>query len=51
MTLVIWANLTMSLDNKFTAADMMLKVLDQIYAPVTAPADRPPTTTTTAPAG
>ena len=31
MTLVIWGNLTMSLDNKYTAAFLMLKVLDKIY--------------------
>ena len=31
MTLVVWSNLTMSLDNKFTAEDLMVKVLDQIY--------------------
>ena len=36
MTFVIWANLTMSVEGKFTAADMMLKLLDQIYDPVTA---------------
>ena len=32
MTLVVWTNLTMSLDNKFTAEELMGKVLDQIYA-------------------
>ncbi len=32
MTLVIWTSLTMSLDNHFTAVDIMLKVIDQIYA-------------------
>ena len=32
MTLVVWANLTMTLDNHFTAADLMVKVFDQIYA-------------------
>ena len=31
MTLVIWGNLTMSLDNKYTAEFLTLKVLDQIY--------------------
>jgi D-alanyl-D-alanine carboxypeptidase len=31
MTLVIWGNLTMALNNKFTALELMLKVLDQIY--------------------
>ncbi|HEY5847036.1 MAG TPA: serine hydrolase domain-containing protein [Microlunatus sp.] len=31
MTLVIWSNLTMSLDNKYTAEFLTLKVLDQIY--------------------
>ena len=47
MTLVIWANLTMSVQGKFTAEDMMLKVLDQIYdlSPL---ANVPTTTTTTA---
>ena len=32
MTLVVWGNLTMSLDNKFTAQELMVKVFDQIYA-------------------
>jgi D-alanyl-D-alanine carboxypeptidase len=32
MTLVVWGNLTLSLDNKFTAQELMVKVLDQIYA-------------------
>jgi D-alanyl-D-alanine carboxypeptidase len=43
MTFVIWTNLTMALDNQFTAVVMMLKLIDQIYeqSPV------PPTTTTT----
>ena len=31
MTLVIWTNLTVSLDEKQTANTLMLKVLDQIY--------------------
>jgi len=31
MTLVIWTNLTISLDGKGTANALMLKVLDQIY--------------------
>ena len=39
MTFVIWTNLTMSLDNKFTAVVMMLKLIDLIYAAVPAPAD------------
>jgi D-alanyl-D-alanine carboxypeptidase len=44
MTLVVWGNLTLSLDNQFTAQALMVKVLDQIYAlsplaatPVTTP--------------
>ena len=45
MTLVIWGNLTMSLDNKYTAAVLMLKVLDQIY--VESPLPPQPTTTIT----
>jgi D-alanyl-D-alanine carboxypeptidase len=32
MTLVVWANLTMSPEGKFTAQEMMVKVFDQIYA-------------------
>jgi D-alanyl-D-alanine carboxypeptidase len=45
MTVVIWTNLTMALDNQFTAVVMMLKLIDLIYeqSPV------PPTTTTTVP--
>ncbi len=31
VTLVIWTNLTVSLDEKPTANALMLKVLDQIY--------------------
>ena len=31
MTLVLWTNLTVSLDGKVTANALMLKVLDQIY--------------------
>jgi D-alanyl-D-alanine carboxypeptidase len=31
MTLVVWSNLTVSLDGKVTANALMLKVLDQIY--------------------
>jgi D-alanyl-D-alanine carboxypeptidase len=31
MTLVVWTNLTVSLDEKPTANALMLKVLDQIY--------------------
>jgi D-alanyl-D-alanine carboxypeptidase len=39
MTLVIWTNLTVSLDDKPTANVLMLKVLDQIYtvSPLTPP--------------
>jgi D-alanyl-D-alanine carboxypeptidase len=32
VTLVVWANLTVSLDEKPTANVLMLKVLDQLYA-------------------
>jgi len=32
LTFVIWSNLTMSLDNQFTAQVLMLKVLDAVYA-------------------
>ncbi|MGS0685527.1 serine hydrolase domain-containing protein [Nakamurella sp. GG22] len=38
MTLVIWGNLTMALDNQFTAQVLMLKVLDQIYVQTPLPA-------------
>jgi hypothetical protein len=31
VTLVIWTNLTLSLDGKPTANSIMLRVLDQIY--------------------
>ena len=31
VTLVMWTNLTVSLDEKPTAKALMLKVLDQIY--------------------
>lgn len=39
MTLVVWTNLTVSLDQRPTANAIMLKVLDQIYAvsPLTSP--------------
>jgi D-alanyl-D-alanine carboxypeptidase len=32
MTLVVWGNLTLSLDNQYTAQTIRVKVLDQIYA-------------------
>jgi D-alanyl-D-alanine carboxypeptidase len=32
VTLVVWSNLTLSLDGQHTANSMMLKMLDQIYA-------------------
>jgi len=32
VTLVVWTNLTVSLDEAPTANTLMLKVLDQIYA-------------------
>jgi D-alanyl-D-alanine carboxypeptidase len=46
VTLVIWTNLTLSLDEKHTANVLMLKVLDQIYtvsplAPAPSPAASP----------
>lgn len=31
VTLIVWANLTLSLDGQLTANSIMLKVLDQIY--------------------
>ena len=31
MTLIVWTNLTVSLDDQLTANTLMLKVLDQIY--------------------
>jgi D-alanyl-D-alanine carboxypeptidase len=31
VTLVIWTNLTLSLDGKPTANNIMLRILDQIY--------------------
>ena len=31
VTLVVWTNLTVSLDENLTANALMLKVLDQIY--------------------
>jgi D-alanyl-D-alanine carboxypeptidase len=45
MTLVVWGNLTLSLDNQYTAQTIMVKVLDQIYtlSPLA------PTTTTPTP--
>ena len=32
LTLIVWTNLTVSLDQKPTANTLMLKVLDQVYA-------------------
>ena len=50
MTLVIWANLTMSVQDKFTAVEMMNKTLDKIYEPSPlATAMEMTTTTTTGP--
>ncbi len=43
MTLVVWTNLTVSLDEKPTANALMLKVLDQIYAVSPLPASPSPT--------
>ena len=45
MTLVIWSNLTMSLDNKYTAVVLMLKMLDLVY--VESPVPATPSTTAT----
>jgi D-alanyl-D-alanine carboxypeptidase len=45
MTLVVWTNLTVSLDGKVTANPLMLKVLDQIY--VLSPLAHPPSPTAT----
>jgi D-alanyl-D-alanine carboxypeptidase len=42
LTVVIWTNLTLSLDNRYTAELLMLKVLDQVYA--TSPLAPPPST-------
>ena len=46
MTLVIWGNLTMALNNQYTAVVLMLKVLDMIYVNSPVP-PAPPTTGTT----
>ena len=46
VTLVVWTNLAVSLDEKLTANELMLRVLDQIY--VVSPL-RPTTTATAAP--
>jgi D-alanyl-D-alanine carboxypeptidase len=45
VTLVIWTNLTVSLDEKPTANALMLKVLDQIYAVSPLPPSPSPTPT------
>jgi D-alanyl-D-alanine carboxypeptidase len=45
MTLVVWTNLTVSLDERPTANALMLKVLDQIY--VVSPLAPPPSPTAT----
>ena len=42
MTLVVWTNLAISLDNQYTAERLTLKVLDQIYA-ASPLAPQPPT--------
>jgi len=42
MTLVVWTNLTVSLDRKVTANALMLKVLDQIYVVSPLPPSRSP---------
>ena len=33
VTLIVWTNLTISLDGKLTANAIMLKVLNRIYTP------------------
>jgi D-alanyl-D-alanine carboxypeptidase len=43
MTLVVWTNLPVSLDEKPTANALMLKVLDQIYPVSPLPASPSPT--------
>jgi len=43
MTLVVWTNLTVSLDGKVTANALMLKVLDQIYVVSPLPPSPSPT--------
>jgi D-alanyl-D-alanine carboxypeptidase len=45
MSLVIWGNLTLALNNQFTAQVLMLKVLDEIY--VESPLPPRPTTSAT----
>jgi hypothetical protein len=51
MTLVIWGNLTMALNNQYTAVVLMLKVLDQIYVNSPIPPAPPTTGTTNSPTG
>jgi len=43
MTLVIWGNLTMALNNQYTAVVLMLKVLDMIYVNSPVPPASPTT--------
>ena len=45
VTLVVWTNLTVSLDQTLTANALMLKVLDQIYVVSPIPASPAPTAT------
>ena len=47
MTLIVWTNLTVSLDEQlqYTANTLFVKVLDQIY--VVSPLQPPPSATTT----
>jgi len=45
VTLVVWTNLTVSLDDSPTANALMLKVLDQIYVVSPLPPSLPPTAT------
>ena len=48
LTFVIWSNLTLALDNQFTAQVLMLKVLDAVYAqsPLPPPVTNTPVTNT-----
>ena len=45
VTLVVWTNLTVSLDESPTANALMLKVLDQLYVVSPLPPPKPPTDT------
>ncbi len=51
MAFVVWSNLTMALNNQYTAEQLTLKVLDQIYVNSPLPPAPPTTGTTTSPTG